>query len=480
MEKTRPVELLKSFSSQELKAFGRFLESPYFNTNEKVCSLYELLKSQHPFASPRLIDRRKIYAALFPGEAFNDQRIRDLSSILLKLLESFLTVQSLKKNPAAEKRLLLKELDGRRMDSLFETRFREAEKAAGSGNTGAYAQLDNFLLQDIYSEYLHRRFHGRSDKATGVHEYKKLADSQLRFTLLWMLETITFHHSQHTNFNQPFVLGNYIQPLISLYHASGMHSVDFEMRLSNLQMLMTGEEEHYFRLKELLLSEPSQDISLVERKNFLTNLTNFCNRKMRQGDENFLSEMITLYDIVVEADELLLLEYGSLSHIFFTNYVIMHLRSGNIEKASGFIEKYGEYIPEEFRDDTLNFSKAHVAYSQKDHRKALQLLSLAKAPNGNKKIEIKFLQLMIFYDRQDFEQAQFTIDALLHQVKGDTYGEAYRRSATNFVKIYRQLLNLCSNSDKKGAGALLKSIASTGDLSNRFWLKEKAAELGQK
>ncbi|MEM6319533.1 MAG: hypothetical protein AAF960_17810, partial [Bacteroidota bacterium] len=57
IEKTKLIKLLSSFSSLEWKRFGRFIQSPYHNTNEQIVALYFYLKKAAPFDNPELLEQ---------------------------------------------------------------------------------------------------------------------------------------------------------------------------------------------------------------------------------------------------------------------------------------------------------------------------------------------------------------------------------------------------------------------------------------
>src|SRR5438445_227697 len=44
----RLIEILKTFDKDELKRFGRFIDSNYFNTNERIAILFKSLKKFYP------------------------------------------------------------------------------------------------------------------------------------------------------------------------------------------------------------------------------------------------------------------------------------------------------------------------------------------------------------------------------------------------------------------------------------------------
>lgn len=53
MRKSNLIQLLSKLSKDELDRFGKFAESPYFNSNRKVVEFFSYLRRFHPgFDSP--------------------------------------------------------------------------------------------------------------------------------------------------------------------------------------------------------------------------------------------------------------------------------------------------------------------------------------------------------------------------------------------------------------------------------------------
>ena len=52
MEGSKLIALLRTFDSKELRAFAGFVQSPFFNKQEKVIHLFEYLKKLAPKGFP--------------------------------------------------------------------------------------------------------------------------------------------------------------------------------------------------------------------------------------------------------------------------------------------------------------------------------------------------------------------------------------------------------------------------------------------
>jgi len=60
MRKTKLVSLLKKLSSTELRKFHEYLLSPFFNKNQKLKQLGEIVLSDAPSFESEDLDKRKV------------------------------------------------------------------------------------------------------------------------------------------------------------------------------------------------------------------------------------------------------------------------------------------------------------------------------------------------------------------------------------------------------------------------------------
>ena len=89
--------ILKGLSGHEIKELKKAVQSPLYNTNERLICLYEVLKKQHPIFPNTTTFKEKIFRRIFPTEAFNDQKLRRAFSQLREVTEQFLIHQQINK-----------------------------------------------------------------------------------------------------------------------------------------------------------------------------------------------------------------------------------------------------------------------------------------------------------------------------------------------------------------------------------------------
>ncbi len=90
MEKSSIISVLRTFSSQEIKRFGLYLHSPFFNANTNIVKMYDIIKKNYPDFKNNKLTKEFIFKKLYPKEKYNDERMRFLMSELLRHALDFL------------------------------------------------------------------------------------------------------------------------------------------------------------------------------------------------------------------------------------------------------------------------------------------------------------------------------------------------------------------------------------------------------
>src|SRR5258706_12522044 len=120
MIKHNLFNLLKTFSPEEIRKFGDFISSPYFNQRTKPSVLYKLLIKFYPGFSDRNLDKKKLYKKIFNLPDYKDSSLRNLFANLMNLAEEFIAIENFRKEKFNNSNYLLEELIMRNQPALFE------------------------------------------------------------------------------------------------------------------------------------------------------------------------------------------------------------------------------------------------------------------------------------------------------------------------------------------------------------------------
>src|SRR5437870_5390578 len=107
MIRSKVIDVLKIFTTEELKRFKLFLNSPFHNTNKKVIQLYELVRKYSPEFNNEKLKKEYLFKKLYPDKQYNDIVMRILISDLIKLAEDFIVHSSIINNETESRKYLL-------------------------------------------------------------------------------------------------------------------------------------------------------------------------------------------------------------------------------------------------------------------------------------------------------------------------------------------------------------------------------------
>ena len=113
IKKTKLIRLLKTFSPLEWKRFGRFVQSPYHNSNQTIIKFYTVLKKFFPFESEDGLGQESLFKKVFGKEEFKSSKLQNLCSDLYGLAEDFLIDVYLQKEKRQRKKVLIDALSER-------------------------------------------------------------------------------------------------------------------------------------------------------------------------------------------------------------------------------------------------------------------------------------------------------------------------------------------------------------------------------
>ena len=99
MNDSKLIQILKTFSVNEIKDFEKFIASPYFSTGRNVEGLYSILKPYHPEFDSSKLDKKTVFKKLFPCDKYSEMKFKNVTTALTRLAEQFLVNESIKNDP---------------------------------------------------------------------------------------------------------------------------------------------------------------------------------------------------------------------------------------------------------------------------------------------------------------------------------------------------------------------------------------------
>lgn len=128
MENSSLIKILKTFTKREIKAFEKFVDSPYFNTSEATALLFQKIKKYYPLFESNELIKESLFTKIYVGQKYSEELMRKLMSNLIKLSEEFITQEKLKELKYYKSNFMLNGLLDRKLTAQFAKKYELIEK----------------------------------------------------------------------------------------------------------------------------------------------------------------------------------------------------------------------------------------------------------------------------------------------------------------------------------------------------------------
>lgn len=460
MENSQLGQLLKSLDPVALRAFERFLQSPYFNQRKDV---YQLFKALYPLLKARspLPERHIVFQTAFPDKAIPEPGMRQIMTYLTKLFGQFIRIEQLNLEPDLDNLLEAKAFHRLNLEKEGDKAIKRAFEKLESRplRSAEYHQQQYQLL----FEQARQRRKAPEENARYLYQladklYVSMAAAWLRQACLLLSEKAVYKMESDNRFMPEFFQwaesGNNLEmPAIGAYYYA-------------CKLLLTGEESWLLHLKATIFRHhngfPSQEMNDL----YLVAI-NYCIRQLNTGKEYYFQEIYELYKAGLETQTLLY--KGVLSPMTYYNIVISGLKVNAFDWVAWFIPQYKNSLERPYRDSAFSFNMARLHFARRDYDQALLLLQKANYRDMLTNLSAKTMALKIYYEQGDYDVLQSHLDAMTHYLRRNRVIGYHRENYLNLIRATRSLLTL-PKARGRAHDRLRSQIEATHPLTERAWL----------
>jgi hypothetical protein len=477
VENSSLVELLKTLTTKELKAFKDFLLSPYHSPQKypkEVLQLYEILYKHAPaYQNPKL-EREKVQQQIFQEKEGADSRLERVMVELNKCLRNFLLLE----------RYLGQEQQQQQLDFAQLLTDRGLTQRAAQQLTALQSSLDKITSKTLEDEALAHR--------TALMSYKLEARKNTWRKDLNIQQAL---RSQDVHF-----LAGRINLLTHYLLLSKLAKVDVgidlerERQLFDLLDIREEESSSIFiarKIFDLYTIPPSREafeslhallrlheskMNEVDIKQYFVFLRNQCNFCIGSGS-------IDLWPVLHELHK----DNLQKGYLYYNNDILpggflsisnTALHVGNFDWAQQFIEAHkGRIIGDNESHDYYRFSMANLHFHRGEYDEALSCIPSTFGHLDYHLMALR-LELMIYYETSS-DLLSYKIDALkmyLSRNRHSLLSEENYEMNSSFVNILYQLSQSHSR-DKERAAKILQRIEDKKYLIAKEWLIKMCQKL---
>jgi len=473
MPRSRLAQLLGALSPAAQKRLQKFVRSPYFNTDEKLVHLLDVLLAE----PDQIADRAALHALVLPDLPYDYHRISNLLSNLTRLVKQFYGQEQLREDPFPLALASLIAARERGLDEWFVAAHRELLRRYQSGEARLYSEADwqrHFQLAEERDLWLLGRGERRYDpsfsqKIEALEHGYVLA--MLKRACQWVNRQQILPQEAHSPALERFLTwyaqqkdAFADQPLFDL----------FGQVLQTLQQ--PKDEDAYRRLKQGL-REHGPQLPPDERQTLYQYARNYCIRRSNQGQAVFLRELFEIYQEMLR--EGMLFYEGQISHGDVKNLVSLGLRLAEYQWTEKFLAEIAPHIPSEQRNNALVYNQAHLHYARGDYGEALKLLAHVEFEDVFYHLGARTLLLKMYHEQGEWLSLVDVMRAFEQWLRRNRELPATQRNGhLNLIKLLRRLLHLRETArTPEEVELLLTAIRHTQPLSQAAWLTAQCEAL---
>lgn len=489
MKNSKIVQILKCFSKEEIKEFGKFIGSPFHNNRKDLIKHYDLLKKFYPDFDDNKITKEYFFSKLNPGKKYDSDIVDFFNSHLFNLAKEFSALTYVKDDNFFYRYHLLRSLDKRNADSLYEREFRNAEDYLNENSLSEDIFHQKGMLEELRINFNLKR--NRQDKiCQNTIDYAdySIYSFLVKLAIMYhdmLADKITFNFEFKDSTTELFIKNFNFQEFIKNLKIENTGLYNYLAFYYYLFMSHYNSSDHsYYPLLKEFTFKDFDKLNEAEKSGRFHYIINYCILQMESGNFDFLSETFNLYR---ERFEKITHKSGGsgeeIGLIFFRNFVMIGLAAKEYKYVENFIFENGNKLQGAQSKDVLEICYAMLHFEKKEYETALNYLSKMDYSYPALRLGMKHLYIKIYYEINDHSSFFPLADAYKHYLKNDkTIPSRVRQLHTNFLNYTGRLAKVKFSSEHNGSFILEKEIKSDDNLDfrHKLWLLEKASELNEK
>ncbi len=473
------IDLLNSFSEIELNRFSRFVNAAYFNTDQYVTKLLDLLQThiirQTAFntISQSKIFQQLNYKSEIVGTTLNKRQNKILHakmSDLLKLAKKFLYIETIQELTASEKELLYRRLLDKKQYQLI-TRSLAKDKKLLRHITAKDIAYYNFSFQVEKAKFMQMHQTGLLLKKDNLPELTESLD------LYYILNKLSLHVAALSLANASaqkeydFSAMEAIAPLLDLPQYANQPLVKIYRCV--IKLIQAGNDTIYHQLLTLL-EEHASVIPQHNLNDFYIAASNFSSAQIRKGNVTYSKKLFQLYKIMDAKN--LIIESGFVPIKKLKNAITLSCKVKEFEWAKMMIDKYRPAIKKGQRDSVWHFNSGLIAFYQNDFKTAISHFIRVDKINLAYDVDCKIILLKSHYEMdKDYDERTMRIFRSAAQfIKNNKLlPKAHKKGYQNLINIVISLYRFRHKAGKQSLERIRKKLEGFDMVGDKEWLLEK-------
>lgn len=460
--------LLRSFRQllpKDLRILRDVVRSPVFNRREEVIRLFDYLAETIGKPAPEAFQPEQLFAAAFPGQAYDNRPLRHTMSYLLAVLRQYLAWSEWQSEPGEEQRYLLRALRRRNLEALAEKEW----QIASSDNCAAPVRDAQYYFKryQLYEEQMERTT--RHERSGGIN-LQALPDELTVFYVAEMLRHACAALSHQAIAGQSYRIGLLDTILNAVEQEAMLHVPVVAVYFHAYKMLQSPEAPEHFQQLKTLLGQQENTFSRRELRGLYLLAINGCIRRMNAGQRDYIREAFDLYRLALERD--FLTENGFLSGFTYKNIIRIGVALDEHEWARQFLEQYRQALHPRERDNLYRYNRAFLHFQQQDYARAMPLLQQVDLEDPLNNLDARRMLLRSYFELGEWQALDSLLQSFSAHLRRQKNLGYHRQSNENLLFFTKKLLEIDRN-DRKAMAALRRELEAKTEVAERAWLLQQ-------
>lgn len=470
------LEITNVLTSKEMKRFGSFIRSPFFNTEARFIRVYEIIRS-----GGKDLTRETIAKQMFGDDTVqSDPRFRKLVSEFMKLFERFLAESEFSTDELNRKFMVLEKLQKmnlrkeflKQADEIIDYIENETMKDEVYYRNMADIYAKKYSVEEInFKDY-------QKDLSFTVNEYTDKYFAAMKIFLFRRFHGLEL--SFQTDIKNSLSFYNEVLNYIS-ENASELKENDPEIYLRFLEYRInqSGYDETIYNDYLEVLDKKSKQFKINESafySSLLSILSEFINRGLLKYDKK-----------VVELAELAeskgIYRKSGITYIDLKVIIESAIGEGKFKWAIDFSERVRDFIRHENKNSVFNLISGKLYFFSGDFSMAKKMLSGISVTDYIHYIEGKLIDCRMEFELKNYLSVTDSINTVRKFLKShQEIGKDFKTAYILFTEYLLKLVKLKEKNIKENISFETQQLekdmtTNKGRVYAQQWLEEKLTEL---
>ncbi len=429
------TELKSTLSKKEFERFGKFIRSPFFNTEQRFISLYNALAEGKP-------GRKELAEKIFGPEAEpSEDRFRKLVSEFMNLYKRFLAECEFGEHPAEQKLMLLERYMKSASREDFLKHANETVRFLGSSKVKDeiyYRNMVSALSMQYAIEDVNTKDSSK-DTSIVLNHYTDRYFASMKMFIFQRLSSLEYTFSANLDEHKTFYkeLGEFIEK-----NSDKLKQFDPEIYLRYIELKLDTESFSEERYSEYLETLESQAWQLNLYANY-SSLLNLLSKFVNSGDRSFQAKILELSD---QCQRLNLYKNHGISYIDYKIIIENAIRIGEYDKALAFAQTNSDFLNHDQKQSISQLMLGKIYFFKKEFNNAKTELSKVSITDYIHYIEAKLITCRIEFEQENYETVFEYVNTVKKFLKQHSdIGRHFYSVYTLFLKAFFKLARISAS-----------------------------------